>query len=131
MWKCPKCGNECEDNFDRCWNCSAWRDGLPDEQPLEQTRSLREEKRAAQRKPFVTIAKVSWISMLVALPLARYLHERGGVVVATLCTSLYLISFLCAVISLVAAWRFGNERLLWPALAALCIFVVIQIMIRL
>ena len=29
MWKCPKCAEECEDNFDRCWSCGTGRDGSP------------------------------------------------------------------------------------------------------
>ena len=29
MWKCPKCKEVCEDNFDSCWNCSTARDHLP------------------------------------------------------------------------------------------------------
>jgi hypothetical protein len=28
-WKCPKCGEEVEDQFDECWNCGAERPGLP------------------------------------------------------------------------------------------------------
>src|SRR6185503_2541521 len=31
MWKCHRCGEEVEDNFDVCWNCQAGRDGsLPE-----------------------------------------------------------------------------------------------------
>jgi rubrerythrin len=26
-WKCPKCGEEVEDQFDECWNCGADRPG--------------------------------------------------------------------------------------------------------
>lgn len=29
MWKCPKCSEELEDNFDICWNCSTERMGAP------------------------------------------------------------------------------------------------------
>ena len=25
MWLCPNCGEESEDNYDRCWNCSTER----------------------------------------------------------------------------------------------------------
>lgn len=27
MWKCAKCKEECEDNFDSCWSCGTGRDG--------------------------------------------------------------------------------------------------------
>lgn len=26
-WKCPKCGEEVEEQFDECWNCGAERPG--------------------------------------------------------------------------------------------------------
>ncbi len=29
MWKCQKCKEECEDNFDSCWSCGTGRDGTP------------------------------------------------------------------------------------------------------
>ena len=25
MWKCGKCGEDCEDNFERCWSCATQR----------------------------------------------------------------------------------------------------------
>ena len=27
MWKCKKCKEECEDNYDSCWSCGTGRDG--------------------------------------------------------------------------------------------------------
>jgi hypothetical protein len=27
-WKCPKCGEEVEEQFDECWNCGTERPGL-------------------------------------------------------------------------------------------------------
>ena len=32
-WKCPKCGEEVENQFDECWNCGAARPGTEDENP--------------------------------------------------------------------------------------------------
>ena len=26
MWRCPKCGEECDENFDACWHCGTARD---------------------------------------------------------------------------------------------------------
>lgn len=34
MWKCKKCSEQIEDNFDSCWNCGYSCDGLP---PTEST----------------------------------------------------------------------------------------------
>ncbi len=33
MWKCPKCKEDCEDNFDSCWSCGTGRDGSPPAKP--------------------------------------------------------------------------------------------------
>lgn len=27
MWKCPKCSEQVEDDFDVCWNCQTGKDG--------------------------------------------------------------------------------------------------------
>ena len=34
MWKCPKCKEKCEDNFDSCWSCGTGRDGSPPAEPF-------------------------------------------------------------------------------------------------
>jgi len=34
MWKCPKCKEESEDNFDSCWSCGTARDGAPAAEPF-------------------------------------------------------------------------------------------------
>jgi hypothetical protein len=34
MWKCPKCKEESEDNFDSCWSCGTARDGAPPSEPF-------------------------------------------------------------------------------------------------
>lgn len=31
MWKCKNCGEEIEDNFEICWNCSSNKDGIKTE----------------------------------------------------------------------------------------------------
>ena len=31
MWRCSKCGEECEDSFDACWKCGTGQDGVPAE----------------------------------------------------------------------------------------------------
>lgn len=33
MWKCKKCGERIEDNFEACWKCGTGKDGAP---PLDQ-----------------------------------------------------------------------------------------------
>ena len=35
MWICPKCHEESEDTFNRCWKCGTGRDGSPPAEPLE------------------------------------------------------------------------------------------------
>jgi hypothetical protein len=32
-WKCPKCGEEVEEQFDECWNCGATKPGTEGENP--------------------------------------------------------------------------------------------------
>ena len=34
MWKCSKCKEESEDNFDSCWSCGTARDGTPPAEPF-------------------------------------------------------------------------------------------------
>ncbi len=34
MWKCPKCKEQCEDNFDSCWSCGTGRDGSVSSEPF-------------------------------------------------------------------------------------------------
>jgi len=33
MWKCPKCAENLEDDFDTCWHCGTGRTGEPSERP--------------------------------------------------------------------------------------------------
>ncbi len=35
MWKCTKCGELIEDNFDICWKCGIHRDGSPPSEDFE------------------------------------------------------------------------------------------------
>jgi len=34
MWKCPKCKEECEDNFGSCWNCGTEHDDVSPAKPF-------------------------------------------------------------------------------------------------
>ena len=34
MWKCQQCGEEVEDTYDVCWNCSTGKDGTPFQENL-------------------------------------------------------------------------------------------------
>jgi hypothetical protein len=43
MWKCPKCKEECEDNFDSCWSCGTGRDGAPPVEPFSEPGSIASE----------------------------------------------------------------------------------------
>ncbi len=38
MWRCKQCKEECDDDFDVCWNCGAGRDGAPAEAVFEAER---------------------------------------------------------------------------------------------
>jgi hypothetical protein len=46
MWKCPKCKEECEDNFDSCWSCGTGRDGSPSAEPFPERSSIASESLA-------------------------------------------------------------------------------------
>ena len=35
-WKCPKCGEEVEEQFDKCWNCETSRPGSESETPASE-----------------------------------------------------------------------------------------------
>jgi hypothetical protein len=37
MWLCPNCSEECEDNFDRCWNCGTEQEGTSPETTATET----------------------------------------------------------------------------------------------
>ena len=43
MWKCPKCKEDCEDNFDSCWSCGTGRDGSPPAEPFPEGGSIASE----------------------------------------------------------------------------------------
>ena len=53
MWKCPKCGEESEDQFDACWKCNADKPGLsrPDQaaRPERQWQGTSEKGRSEPR----------------------------------------------------------------------------------
>jgi hypothetical protein len=39
-WKCPKCGEEVEEQFDKCWNCETSKPGSENQTPsLEEPKS--------------------------------------------------------------------------------------------
>lgn len=38
MWRCEQCQEECDDDFDVCWNCGAGLDGAPAEAVFEAER---------------------------------------------------------------------------------------------
>lgn len=47
MWKCAACGEQVEDQFEACWNCSTSKDGRP------QTDSKDEDTEPEEAAPFV------------------------------------------------------------------------------
>ena len=42
MWKCAKCGEQIEDNFEICWNCGTGKDGSQPSDPQEFLRIRKE-----------------------------------------------------------------------------------------
>ncbi|MGA9117459.1 MAG: hypothetical protein WB626_11840 [Bacteroidota bacterium] len=49
MWKCRKCGEECEDTFDSCWNCGTSGEGGPPGREFGEARQ--DADRLAVRRP--------------------------------------------------------------------------------
>lgn len=44
MWRCAKCGEQIEDNFEICWNCGTGKDGSQPSDPQELLRIRKEHK---------------------------------------------------------------------------------------
>ena len=40
MWKCTKCGEQNESNFDCCWKCGTYRDGSPAPKDFESKKTV-------------------------------------------------------------------------------------------
>jgi len=63
MWKCKKCAEKIEEEFDVCWNCGADKDGtLIDKDVVAQIKNAKIEQkneRIEERKNQVSVRKVS------------------------------------------------------------------------
>jgi hypothetical protein len=76
MWKCSKCGEEVEDDFEVCWNCSTAKDGTPLENstPASQTKvassakqPMRPDERIKGRERFLYASLLCgdlWLGMM-------------------------------------------------------------------
>jgi hypothetical protein len=98
MWKCRRCDEEIEDDFDVCWNCQAGRDGsLPDRNVVPTEQKERSVGKATVRESYVvaSLMKRYTDAYIVARTITGFgsLIKVIGVVIAAL---LVLIGFLVA-----------------------------------
>ena len=49
MWKCSKCKEKIEDNFDSCWSCGTTRDGSAPTEPFEKVSPVPSKSSSARR----------------------------------------------------------------------------------
>ena len=87
MWKCKKCNEDIDDQFDVCWNCGSDIEGrfaldAEGQAVLKEVKSDVELKNSRSRYPALkTIAGlfsiIAWIIGIVAIIIAIYLFDQG------------------------------------------------------
>jgi hypothetical protein len=98
MWKCRRCGEEVEDDFDVCWNCQAGRDGsLPESSVLPTEQKVQSVRKASARdsSEVASLMKRYTDAYVVGRAITGFgsLIKVIGIVIAIL---LVLIGFLVA-----------------------------------
>jgi len=62
MWKCTKCGEEVQNDFDVCWSCGTTREGVentefnPETEGVLDEQAYRAQQEAVRDETFVTVA---------------------------------------------------------------------------
>lgn len=79
MWKCKNCGEEVEDNFEICWNCSSNKDGIKtgnkEELQIPKKEIENEHPLASSLKIIGTIMKI--LGLIVGIIVLVKLSEGG------------------------------------------------------
>jgi hypothetical protein len=114
MWTCPKCREELEESFDKCWSCGTGQDGTPTDEPRVYDEGRKSAKKSSRwvDSP-IKVWLRSWIIACVMLIGSQHVFSDWGYTVRTeMLPTIRQIEAVCGLVLFISSVFYAKTGIL-------------------